>query len=428
MTDTDPLLALRRRLHRYPEPAWCEVHTTGLLVEELERIDGVEVSVGRETMDPEHRMAVPESEVLGEWHDRARERGTREDVLKATEGGYTGVVAVLDRGDGPTIGLRVDIDGLYVAESEGESHRPAAEGFRSENEGVMHACGHDAHMAIGVGVLERVVESGFEGRLVVFFQPAEEVAGGGKPMAFGPYAEGLEYFFAVHVGLDHPTGEVVAGIVEPLAMCHLKTVFRGRSAHAGQAPQEGRDTIAATATAVSNVNGIARHSGGATRLNVGRVEAGSASNVVADRAEVIGEVRGETTELMEYMKGEYDRIVAAAAEMHGCSVAQTVEGECPRSDSDPELAAVVAGVAGDHEMVDSVVEEAAFGASEDATFFMDEVQQRGGLATYAIVGTDHPEGHHSPGFDVDERSIPIAVDVLSEAIERTAETRPAPDG
>ncbi|WP_331235011.1 amidohydrolase [Natronorarus salvus] len=427
MTDTDPLFSLRRRLHRYPEPAWCEVHTTGLLVEELSRTGVDEIAVGRETMDPDHRMAVPGSEVLEEWHDRARERGTREDVLAATEGGYTGVVGVLDRGPGPTIGLRVDIDGLYVAESEEESHRPASEGFRSENEGVMHACGHDAHMAIGLGVIERVAESAFEGRLVVFFQPAEEVAGGGKPMAFGPYAEDLEYFFAVHVGLDHPTGEVVAGIVEPLAMCHLRTVFWGTSAHAGQAPQEGRDAIAATATAVSNVNGIPRHSGGATRLNVGRIDAGSASNVVADRAKMIGEVRGETTDLMEYMKGEYDRIVAAAAEMHGCSVSQAVEGECPRSDSDPALAEIVAGVAAEHEAVDSVVDSAPFGASEDATFFMDEVQKRGGLATYAIVGTDHPAGHHSPGFDVDERSIPIGVDVLAEAIERTAETRPTLD-
>ncbi|WP_336343169.1 amidohydrolase [Halalkalicoccus ordinarius] len=413
----------RRTLHRYPEPAWREFYTTSLLVDELERIGVDELAVGREAMDPERRMAVPADEELRRWFERAREKGARGDVLEACEGGYTGCVAVLDRGEGPSIGLRVDVDALFI-EEETDDHRPAREGFRSEHEGLMHACGHDAHMAIGLGTLEAVKESDFEGRLTVFFQPAEEEGGGGRPMAEGPYMAGIEYLLCVHVGLDHPSGEVVAGMEKPLAMSHLNAEFRGRSAHAGKAPNEGANAIQAMATAVGNVYGIPRHAEGMTRVNVGRVEAGTASNVIAEGATVAAEVRGETTALMEYMRERLERTFEAAARMHDCEVDLHVHSESPRADSDPELRDVVHGVAQGVEGVDSPIRSADFGASEDATFLMRAVQEAGGLASYVIVGTDHPDSHHTPHFDVDEESMETAVSVLSGSIDRIAADRP----
>jgi aminobenzoyl-glutamate utilization protein A len=413
----------RRTFHRYPEPAWREFYTTSLLVEELERIGVDELAVGRDAMSPERRMAVPGEGELRRWFERARERGAREDVLAACEGGYTGCVAVLDRGEGPSIGLRVDIDALFIEEAT-EDHRPAREGFRSEHEGLMHACGHDAHMAIGLGVLEAVKESEFEGTLTVFFQPAEEEGGGGRPMAEGPYMEGIEYLLCVHVGLDHPSGEVVAGMEKPLAMSHLNAEFRGRSAHAGKAPDEGANAIQAMATAVSEAYAIPRHAEGMTRVNVGRVEAGSASNVIAEGATVVAEVRGETTALMEYMRDRLERTFEGAARMHGCEVGSDVHSESPRADSDPELRELVYGVAEGLEEVDRPVRSADFGASEDATFLMRAVQEAGGLASYVIVGTDHPDSHHTPHFDVDEESLEVAVRVLTSSIDRIAAERP----
>jgi len=77
-------------------------------------------------------MAVLDDDVIDPWFERARERGADEDLLEQMAGGNTGAVAVLDRGDGPAIGLRVDIDGLFVEESTDEGHVPADEGFRSE--------------------------------------------------------------------------------------------------------------------------------------------------------------------------------------------------------------------------------------------------------------------------------------------------------
>lgn len=423
---TEDLARIRRRFHRYPEPAWREFYTTSLIVEELERIGIDEIAVGPEAYDPADRMAVPDDSEWRPWYERAERQGADPDILQRMDGANTGAIAVIDRGDGLNLGLRVDIDGLSIEEADDEAHIPAAEGFRSEYPGTMHACGHDAHMAIGLGVIEAIASTPFDGRLVVFFQPAEETAGGGKPMATSSYADDLDYLLAVHIGLGHPTGEVVAGIERPLAMSHLTTEFTGTAAHAGKAPNEGDNAIQAAATAIQNVYGIPRHCDGETRVNVGRIEAGNASNVIAERAILHGEVRGETTALREYAKWEFERTVHAAAEMHDCEARMRIEGESPRADSDAQLVNLVEQVAREHDRVDSPVRWTDFGASEDATYLMERVQENGGLATYVIIGSDNPSNHHTPRFDIDEASLDIGVEVLTDTLQRIIERQPGP--
>ena len=421
----DRLASVRRRFHRHPEPAWREFLTTATLAEEIRSIGVDELAVGPDAYDPADRMAVPDAD-LSPWIGRARDRGAADELLERMTGGNTGAVAVLDRGEGPAIGLRVDIDGLFIEESTDPDHHPVDEGFRSEIDGAMHACGHDVHMTWGLAALEAIAESDFAGRLVVFFQPAEETGGGGRPMAESRFADGLDYLLAVHVGLGHPTGEVVAGIEKPLAMAHLDATIEGTLAHAGKAPNEGDNAMQAMGTAIANAYGIARHADGMTRVNVGRAEAGTASNVIAERAEMEAEARGETTELMEYMKRRFETTVRAAATMHGCRASVDVVSESPRADSDPELQALVTGVAEGVDGVDAVLPAADFGASEDATFLMKRVQEAGGLASYLVVGTDHPTSHHTPTFDVDERSLRHGVDVLVGAIRDLERRHPVP--
>ncbi|MFC6718190.1 amidohydrolase [Natrialbaceae archaeon GCM10025810] len=405
---------LRRTFHRHPEPGWREFKTTARVVDELKRIGVDEIAVGREALASDARMAVPDDEDLEAWLERARDAGVREDVLERTAGGHTGVVAVLERGEGPTVGLRVDLDAISMAESSGDDHRPAAEGFRSEHEGYMHACGHDAHIAIGLGTIEAVRESDFTGTLKVFFQPAEEISGGGKAMAEGGHLDDVDYLLAVHVGLGHPTGEIVAGVEKPLAMAHVTATFEGASAHAGKAPNEGGNAMQAAATAIQNAYAIPRHADGMTRVNVGRIEGGTASNVIAEEITIEAEVRGETTGLMEYMRTELERVCYAAAEMHDCDVAPRVISESPRADSHPALRDLVATVARGVDGVERVVPTTEVGFSEDVTYLMDRVQDDGGLASYVLVGTDHPTNHHTPTFDVDEESLEIGVSVLAE--------------
>ena len=436
----DALVDLRRDLHRHPEPAWREFYTTSRIVEECERIGVDELLVGPEVLADGERNAVPDDDELRRWHDRAREVGAREDVLERTEGGYTGAVAVLDRGDGPTVGLRVDIDGLLREEATNDDHTPVQEGFRSETEG-MHACGHDAHATIGIGVLEAIVErssagnqnashsddiaeSDFQGTLKVFFQPGEEMVAGGKPMAKSGHLDDVDALLAVHVGLDHPTGEVVAGVGGFLAVHHFRADFEGEPAHAGGKPNEGANAVQAMATAIQNLYAIPRHDDGPTRVNAGMVGGGTATNIIPEAAFIEGEVRGETTELMEYTRERAERVLDSAAAMHGCSVELSTVGEAPSATSDQALVDVVLDAATRNDAVDTPTERDDLGGSEDATYLMQRVQAHGGHAAYVGVGTDHPGGHHTATFDVDEESIGIGVDVLSASILGIARQEP----
>jgi aminobenzoyl-glutamate utilization protein A len=317
----------------------------------------------------------------------------------------------------------VDIDGLPRPESEDDDHLPAREGFRSET-GAMHACGHDGHATIGLGVIEAIRDADFSGTLKVFFQPAEEVIGGAKAMAKSHHVADLDYLYALHLGLDHPTGEVTAGIGGFLAVEHLDVDFTGEPGHAGAKPEEGRNAVQAMAAAVQNMYGISRHSDGATRVNAGVIEAGTATNIVPEHAHVEVEIRGETTALKEYMRDRVHEVCEGAAAMHDCEHAFELGGQAPSAESDQGLVDLVQDAAGETAGVDSIVERDDLGGSEDATFLMRAVQERGGLACYVGIGTDHPGGHHTATFDVDEDSLPIGVDVVVGALERTSATRP----
>ena len=418
MTDSE-LVDLRRDLHQHPEPAWREFYTTARVVDELERRDLDAVYVGPDVLDDD-RVGVPDDDDLGEWRERALDAGARGDIVDRLDGGYTGAVAVVERGDGPTVGLRVDIDALPIAESDADTHHPTATGFRSENEGYMHACGHDAHATIGIGVIDAICESDFQGTLKVFFQPGEERIVGGEPMAKGGHLDDVDSLFAVHIGLDHPSGEVVAGIDGFLSVAQFAAAFRGASAHAGARPEAGDNAMQAAATAIGNLYAIPRHSEGATRVNVGVVEGGTATNIVPERVTIEGEVRGDTTDLMEYMEEEAHQVLDAAAGMHGCEVDIDTLGRAPSARSDPELRDIVADVAAATDGVTSLLDTDHLGGSEDATYLMQHVQERGGKAAYVGIGTDHPGGHHTPTFDVDEASIGLGIEVLAGAIVETA--------
>ena len=422
MTDAD-LVALRRDLHRHPEPAWREFYTTARIVDELERRPLDALYVGSEVLDDD-RVGVPDAAELDRWRDRARDAGAREDVLERLDGGNTGAIAVAERGNGPTVALRVDIDALPIEESAAAEHHPATADFRSEHEGYMHACGHDAHTAIGIGVLDSVLDGDFAGTLKVCFQPGEERIVGGEPMAESGHLDDVDYLLAVHVGLDHPSGEIVAGIDGFLAVSQFEAEFRGTSAHAGARPEAGDNAMQAAATAIENLYGIPRHAEGATRVNVGVIEGGTATNIVPERVAIEGEVRGDTTDLMEYMDDKARRVLRSAAEMHGCEAGIDGLGRAPSARSDPELRAVVADVAGATDGVTSLRDADHLGGSEDATYLMRRVQERGGKAAYVGVGTDHPGGHHTATFDVDEDTIGLGVSVLAGSIVEIAARRP----
>lgn len=137
------------------------------------------------------------------------------------------------------MGIQVNVDGLYQTESAEDDHRPAAEGFRSEHNELMHACGHDVSTVIGMA-LEAVRDGDFDGTLKVFFQPASKIEGGEKPMAKGPHVGDVEYLFVVNVVFGHPTDEAVAGGDGMYAIERFRAEFAGESSHVASRPRRAR--------------------------------------------------------------------------------------------------------------------------------------------------------------------------------------------
>ncbi|MBQ5778080.1 MAG: amidohydrolase, partial [Oscillospiraceae bacterium] len=141
---TPEMITLRRDFHKYAETGWLEMRTASIIARKLTEL-GYEVLIGEEVCKREDRMGVPSDEVLKSCYERAIEQGADPEFVKATEGGFTGVIGILRCGEGPTVAMRFDIDALGVNESTDDDHIPAKEGFMSVNAGSMHACGHDGH-------------------------------------------------------------------------------------------------------------------------------------------------------------------------------------------------------------------------------------------------------------------------------------------
>lgn len=418
---TSRLIELRRDLHRRPELGWCEFYTTGRIVEALRAIDLDELYIGRE-VHSETRIRPPSAAALDRASARAHDLGVDEAVLRKVEDGYTGALAVLERGPGPTVLVRVDIDGLPQQESDDDAHDPAANGFASVYDERMHACGHDAHAAIGVGVAEAVAASAFTGTLKVLFQPAEELGAGAASVVERGHLDDVDALVAIHVGLDTATGTVIPDVDSFLAIRGFEATFEGAPAHAGIAPQEGANAIQALSTAVSTLYAIPRHADGKTRINVGEIAGGTASNIVAESTTLRGEVRGSTTALCESLEDRATSVIENAARVHDCTVDVVPLTGAPSATCDDRLVETVAAAARE-QGADVVPEDGgALGGSEDATRLMRAVQQAGGVATYVGFGASNPTGHHTATFDVDEAVLPLAVDVVTDAVCAVADS------
>ncbi len=413
----DRLVADRRDFHHYAETGWLEFRTASRIARRLAEL-GFDVAVGRDVIDADSRMGLPEPETLNAAWVRASEQGGDPEYLKAVQGGFTGVVGTLACGHGPTVAVRHDIDALDLEESSAPTHRPMREGFRSVYPGAAHACGHDGHAAIGLGLAEVLVglRDCLSGTVKLIFQPAEEGVRGAKAMVAAGVVEGVDALLGLHLYSGWPTGRVVPGKGGFLATSKFDAYFTGAPAHAGGAPQLGRNAMLAAATAVLNLHAIPRHADGVTRINVGRLIAGQGRNVIAPTAYLAIETRGATSELNDYMVEASHRVLRASAAMYDCELDIRPMGEARSAVSDADLAERIGRLATELAGCDLHTSGSGSG-SEDFTFMMHRVQQQGGLATSIGFGADlGGYGHHTAGFDFDEAALPLAVRLLALAI------------
>ena len=403
------LSAFRRDFHTNAETGWLEMRTASKIARRLTEL-GYTVLVGREVCREEDRMGVPPEEVLREHAEWAKTHGADPEFLDQVKDGFTGVIGILHGAqDGPVYGMRFDIDALGVTESCENSHFPAREDFSSVNPGCMHACGHDGHAAIGLGVAEILMRhrDQWNGTVKLIFQPAEEGVRGAKSIVGAGHLDDIEILLGSHVAAmpEDETCDLIPGAGGSLATTKLDAVFHGQAAHAGGSPESGKNAMLAMATAILNLQAIPRHSGGATRINVGRAEAGTGRNVIPDYARLELEIRGETSELNDYMETYARRIVKAAAEMHDCTLDLQVMGAAGSLESSPELMQAIQKVAPACGLKVSKELRAVSHGSEDFAYMMNCVQAHGGQASFMQLTVPTAGPAHSPTFDFDERAL-----------------------
>jgi aminobenzoyl-glutamate utilization protein A len=408
------IVRYRRDFHRYAEPGWTEFRTASLVARRLVDM-GYQVRAGRDVICDADRMGLPPPEILEERWQRAVQEGGDPVFLRAMRGGFSGVVGVLERGPGPAVGMRFDMDALEMEESTSPDHRPVREGFASVHERAMHACGHDGHTAIGLGVAEVLmgVQDQIHGTVKLIFQPAEEGVRGAKSMVTAGVVDDVDCLLGHHLFSGWEVGEIAGGMGGYLATSKFDALFTGVPAHAAAGPQAGKNALLAAATAVLNLYAIPRHREGATRINVGRLEAGTGRNVICANAHLVIETRGQTSELNAYMYAYAMRVLEAAAQMHDCRLEIKAMGSAQSADSDRGLAARVEKVARETGEF-SIRPPETGGGSEDYTYMMARVQERGGQATNIGIGADLGGwGHHTAEFDIDERALAKAIKLLS---------------
>jgi len=371
--------ALRRDFHRHPELGFKEVRTAGIVARELNEL-GLEVTSG-----------------IAE----------------------TGVVALVEgERPGPVILLRFDMDALPIQEETGAE-------YASQNPGVMHACGHDAHTAIGLTVarLLHARRSELSGTAKLVFQPAEEGLGGAKRMV----KEGVladpkpDVALALHVWNDKPFGWI--GVTEGPAMSAsevFKIKITGKGAHAAS-PHEGIDPLTAASQIVLALQTIVARNVSPVDtavLSVTMLHAGDAFNVIPNYVTLGGTIRTYKSGTRAMILKRLEQVVQGICQAMNCEAAIEMRGVTPAVSNHPEVTAKVQQVVRDlfpPEVLDTG--ERTMG-SEDMAFMMDDIP-----GCYFFVGSANPSRgldapHHNPKFDIDERVLPRAAGLMASVAAR----------
>jgi len=350
---------------------------------------------------------------------------TAEKVLAALEGlpldvetgvAQNGIVATLEGdGDGPTVALRADMDALPIQEETGLP-------FASEVEGKMHACGHDGHTSMLVGAAHALsgMRDRLDGTVKFVFQPAEEGGGGGKVMVDEGVADGVASIFALHLWPGLPFGKVAtkAGPIMAAADA-FEMEIRGSGGH-GAMPHLSADAVVIAAQVVTALQTVVSREVDPVQpavLTVGEIGAGTAFNIIPEKARLGGTVRTLDPDLRESMP---ERIEALAR-----GVANGMRGDAyldytfsyPVTTNEEGAAARALGVAGELFGQESVLElpNPSMGA-EDFSYFLERVP---GAFIWLGVGEDI-SGLHTPQFAFDEEILPRGSALLAAlALEAT---------
>ncbi|MBP2629784.1 MAG: amidohydrolase [Firmicutes bacterium] len=404
----------RRDFHRYPETGWTEFRTASIVIETLIAL-GYDVKFGNDVIDEASMMGVPSTEILEENMARAIAQGANPDLVAKMAGGKTGVIGTMKFAKpGPTVALRFDMDCNDVFEATDEKHRPAKEGFASINPGCMHACGHDGHTSAGLAIAEilSTLKGQLAGTIKFIFQPAEEGVRGAKAMLAKGAVDDVDFFLAAHLMMPK-VGYLAYDVQGFLATSKFDATFIGVPAHAGAAPEVGRNSLLAAATAAINLQAIPRHSDGISRVNVGVLNAGTGRNVIPANAVIKVETRGVTSKINEYIYECAEKIIMGSAAMYDNKVTISQMGGAANGSNSPELTEKIGNIAERIGIFNQYEALSNIGGSEDSSYFMDKVQKNGGQAAYMIIGASLTAVNHNLYFDFDEHALTLESQLIA---------------
>lgn len=369
---------LRRDFHRHPELGFQEHRTAEIIVRELSNLEDMVIQTG----------------IAG-----------------------TGVVATLEGGKpGRVILLRFDMDALPVTENTGVN-------YSSEKVGVMHACGHDGHLAIGLTAAQ-LLHAGREnlpGTIKFVFQPAEEGLGGALAMI----KEGIlsdpipDLVLALHLWNEKPLGWI--GITDGLMMSASETFqvqITGKGGHGGK-PHEAIDPIVAAAGIINTLQSVVSReippldSG---VITVSSIHGGEVHNVIPEEVTLSGTIRSFTVETRDLLLKRFHEVVEQTAAAYLCRTKVTIVGISPAVNNDPKIAAVLRRTAS--ELFPQAVIDQGYRtmASEDMAFMMQDIP-----GCFCLIGSANSDRgldakHHQPEFNFDEQALTQGTALLVSAV------------
>ena len=379
----DQLMTWRRDFHRHPELGFQEFRTSGVVARHLSSL-GMEVQTGV---------------------------------------GKTGVVGLLEGSrSGPVVMLRFDMDALPIQEVSQTD-------YTSQTPGVMHACGHDAHTAIGLGIAQLLAKHRDEiaGAIKFVFQPGEEGCGGALAMIADGALENPrpDVALGLHVWNDLPLGLVAAGNGGVMAAADLFTIkVQGRGGHGAQ-PQLCVDAVLiASQIVVAVQSSVARNVNPRQTavVTVGAVHAGMAFNVIADTAELQGTIRTVDAATREQIVRRMTDVVESTARALGGSATLEVKAITPATVNDRRVSQAVRETASAVLGAERVTADQFTLTAEDMSEFLSRVPGCFFFIGSAHAGEGRNAAHHNPHFDIDEAVLPPGAAVLAEAALKWGKT------
>jgi amidohydrolase len=332
----------------------------------------------------------------------------------------TGIVATITgERPGSVLAIRADLDALPIQEASEIS-------YRSQHDGIMHACGHDGHVAIALGTAYYLSQhrQDFAGTVKIIFQPAEEGPGGAKPMIEAGVLKNpdVEAIIGLHLWNNLPLGTVGvrSGALMAAVECFRAKIL-GKGGH-GAMPHQTVDPIVVSAQIVNalqtivarNVNPI-----DSAVVTVGSLHAGNALNVIADAAKMSGTVRYFNPQLAGYFNQRIESIIAGICQSHGAKYELDYWKLYPPLINDARIAELIRSVAVEVvETTAGVVPECQTMGGEDMSFFLQEVP-----GCYFFLGSANSNlglnyPHHHPRFDFDETALAMGVEIFVRCVEK----------